>query len=116
MKTKEEIKDWLLENCIDEDGDLILMNLDFSDFDKNIYISNMKVKGNLLQYNQKVQGDLWQSCQEVQGKLLQYSQKVEGDLYQYGQKVKREFITQTLKEDEEYKTNEYGYTYIVKKV
>ena len=32
MKNKEEIKEWLLKNAVDEDGDLNLSELDFSDF------------------------------------------------------------------------------------
>ncbi len=32
MKTKEQIKKWILENCVDSDGDINLSNLDFSDF------------------------------------------------------------------------------------
>ena len=43
-KSKKEIRDWLLENCVDENGDLALMYLDFSDFEGNVYISYMKVK------------------------------------------------------------------------
>ena len=61
MKTKEEIKKWLLENCIDSDGDLDLSGLDFSDFDGDIDMSYMVVKGNLYQDFQKVKGDLYQN-------------------------------------------------------
>ena len=82
MKTKEEIKQWLLENCVDEDGDLDLSNLDFSDFDGNVNIYNMIVKGNLNQSGQVVYGDLWQRCQIVKGDLYQDSQSVDGNLYQ----------------------------------
>lgn len=32
MKTREEIKKWILENCVDGDGDIDLRGLDFSDF------------------------------------------------------------------------------------
>lgn len=71
MKTKEEIKKWLLENCIDENGDLDLRNLDFRDFDGDIYISCMKVKK-----------DLYQGYQAVEGNLYQRGQIVVGDLYQ----------------------------------
>ena len=49
MKTKEQIKKWLLENCVSESGKLDLSGLDFSDFDETVDISKMKVKKNLLQ-------------------------------------------------------------------
>lgn len=59
MKTKEEIRDWLLENAVDHDGDLMLENLDFSDFDGDVYIDCMKVKGDLTQSYQEVKGNLY---------------------------------------------------------
>ena len=71
MKNKEEIRDWLLNNCINENGSLNLSGLDFSDFEVDIDISNMKVKG-----------DLYQSYQKVKGDLYQRNQKVEGDKYE----------------------------------
>ena len=97
-KKREEIKSWLLENCIDENGDLDLMYLDFSDFEGNVDISFMKVKGDLYQHNQRVGRNLYQDYQEVKGDLSQYNQevkanllqgyqKVEGNLYQSNQKV-----------------------------
>lgn len=109
MLSKAEIKKWLLENCVDTNGDLILSGLDFSDFDGDVYISEMKVKNNLFQsyqtvgvnlcqnyqivgkvlyqYNQKVGQSLFQYLQEVGGNLYQDSQKVEGNLWQNYQTV-----------------------------
>lgn len=93
MKTKKEIKKWLLENCVDKDGDLDLSNLDFSDFDRNVFIAGMKVKkdlfqgfqrvnGNLIQHHQKVKGNLYQDCQKVNSNLHQEDQIVEGTIFQ----------------------------------
>ena len=59
MKTKTEIREWLLDNAVDEDGDLDLSGLDFSDFEVDVYIGNMKVQGSLDQCGQKVQGNLY---------------------------------------------------------
>ena len=108
MKTKEEIKQWLLENCI-KDGKLDLSGLDFSDFYGEVDVSCMKVGGNLVQNYQEVSGNLmqndqkvglvlWQSEQTVGSALFQEKQKVGGslwqdrqvvgkDLYQHSQKV-----------------------------
>lgn len=69
MKTKLEIKQWLLENCVEQNGDLDLSGLDFSDFDGDIYINRMIVKGSLYQGKQIVKGNLIQSNQLV-GKNL----------------------------------------------
>lgn len=82
MLSKEEIKKWLLENCINEDGNLDLMNLDFSDFNGNVMINCMTVKKDLFQGCQQVQGNLYQSFQIVGRNLYQKFQKVEGRLYQ----------------------------------
>ncbi len=54
MKSKEEIRDWLLENAVSEYGNLLLRGLDFSDFDGNVYIDYMKVKKDLHQHGKKL--------------------------------------------------------------
>ena len=86
-KKREEIKSWLLENCVDEDGSLDLSELDFSDFEGNVDISYMTVKKSLWQSYQRVEGSLWQSYQTIKGDLFQDNQEVEGDLSQYNQKA-----------------------------
>lgn len=88
MKTTKEIQEWLLENCVDSSGDLNLNDLDFSNFEGNVWIGNMKVKKDLWQHEQEVGGDLRQYSQTVNGTVSQYWQEVGGDLLQYGQKVK----------------------------
>ena len=82
MKSKEEIRDWLLENCVNQSGNLDLSGLDFSDFDGSVYISNMKVKHFLFQDHQQAGEALTQYRQKVEGHLLQYDQTVGEDLYQ----------------------------------
>lgn len=71
MKSKKKIKKWLLNNCIDKNGDLDLTGLDFSDFEGNIDISGMKVKKYLTQKGHVVERDLFQGDQEVKGTLYQ---------------------------------------------
>lgn len=99
MKTREEIKQWILDNCIDEGGDVDLRKLDFSDFDGDVWLSQMKVKKSLYQDHQevgeelyqdeqKVNGDLYQNRQKVGGGLIQAYQKVDGNLRQDHQKIK----------------------------
>ena len=70
MKTIEEIRDWLLANAVDNEGDLILSDLDLSDFDGDVYIDDMKVKKSLHQDCQKVGENLHQDCQKVGGKFI----------------------------------------------
>lgn len=77
MKKIKEIRDWLLENAVDDKGDLILSDLDFSDFDGNVFINNMKVKKSLNQDFQDVGECLWQGYQNV-GKEF-YNHKLKDD-------------------------------------
>src|SRR5690554_4787196 len=81
MSKIDKLRDYLLENYVNEWGDLDLIGLDFSEFDGDILIGGMKVKGDLLQDYQKVQGDLFQGNQTVQGGLFQSRQKVQGNLH-----------------------------------
>ena len=69
MKTKTEIKNWLLENAVDEFGDLMISNLDFSDFEGDVFIHGMKVQGNLIQSHQKVKGNLYNRNNKYGGNL-----------------------------------------------
>ena len=87
MKTINELRDYLLENYVNDIGDLDISCLDFSDFDGDVVLNGMKVKGSLHQDYQDVKGDLWQGNQKVGGDLTQSRQKVGGDLWQNGQKV-----------------------------
>lgn len=100
MKSIEEIRDWLLANAVNNEGDLDLSDLDFSNFDGDVYINKMKVKKNLFQDCQKVGEDLFQKGQEVGKSLYQYYQKIGGSLHQYGQKVGGDFYNHKLNEDE----------------
>lgn len=75
MKTKEEIKRWLLSNCVDDDGDLDLTDLDFSDFGGNVHISGMKVGKSLYQNCQEVGCVLLQDCQKAGMRIEQDNQE-----------------------------------------
>lgn len=68
--TKEELVQLIKENFTDENGHIDLRGLDFSDFNKDIDISNMKVKGNLYQTKQEVGKILFQGGQKVGGKII----------------------------------------------
>ena len=96
MKTKQEIKRWLLENCVTDSGNLNLSDLDFSSFDGDIFINGMQVKHSLYQYSQRVGKDLYQSGQTVGRDLFQYSQSVGVNLF-----------SQKLKEDEVWEDKDY---------
>lgn len=95
--TNEEKRDWLLENCQNENGNLVIRDIDLSDFKGKVILNGWKVggsadlsfwkvKGNLFQRLQTVGENLDQSCQSAKN-LYQGCQKVNGDLYQDCQKV-----------------------------
>ena len=100
MLSKKEIRKWLLKNCIDEFGNLDLSGLDFSGFNGNVIIAEMKVKKDLVSNYQNVGGSLFQGYQKVGrylfqgdqivgGHLTQNYQKVKGDIYQNNQSAYR---------------------------
>ena len=99
MKTKTEIKNWLLDNAVDEHGDLMLDELDFSDFDGNVCIDNMKVKGTLFQHAHEVQGNLFQHGQKVKGNLHNKNNEYGGNLYEEpSRRILKEITTEQLAE------------------
>lgn len=69
--TIKDLEKIMLDNFVNEYGDLYISRLDFSDFDGDVYINIMKVKKNLYQNWQKVGGDLIQDNQKVGGYLRQ---------------------------------------------
>ena len=94
MKTKQEIKKWLLENCLNDNGDLVICDIDLSDFKGNVILNGWKigragyvdlsswdVKGNLYQNGQKVNGNLYQDYQTAKN-IYQSCQRVNGNLDQ----------------------------------
>ena len=87
MKTIKEIRDWLLKNAVDNEGDLYLNGLDLSNFNGNVYINYMKVKKKLYQDCQNVGENLYQDCQNVGENLWQENQNVGKNLWQENQNV-----------------------------
>ena len=79
MKSIGEIKEWLLENAVNDEGDLYLVGLDLSDFDGDVYISSMKVKNDLFQSFQIVGKNLYQTFQNVREDF--YNHKLEKNEY-----------------------------------
>ena len=65
MLSKQEIRDWLLKNAVNDEGNLDLADLDFSDFDGDVLIYNMKVKKSLQQSFQNVGENLHQDFQRI---------------------------------------------------
>lgn len=78
MKTKEEIRDWLLNNCLDEEGNLILSNLDFSNFEGDVYMNGLKVKHSLHLNFQEIGGDVGQVGCTIAGRLYQKGNRING--------------------------------------
>lgn len=92
MLSNEETIKWLKENRRDKKGCLDLRNLDLSKDFKDVYISGLIVKRNLLQGWQTVGCDLDQSNSRVEGSLSQGCHKVKKDIMQSGNVVGRDLI------------------------
>lgn len=80
--TVEELRDLMLENFVDEYGNLCMTGLDFSEFDGDVDIDEMVVKGNLIQCRHRVGGHLYQGNHKVGKNLYQSHQEVGGNLHQ----------------------------------
>ena len=91
-KTITEIRDYLLENRTDKNGDLDLIGLDFSEFEGDVYISWMKVKKNRFSSYNEVEGNNYQSYNKVKGNNYQSYNKVDCDLYDYNNSAKNHKI------------------------
>src|SRR5574344_56015 len=110
--TNDEKRDWLLENCVNDNGDLVICGIDLSKFKGKVVLIDWKIGGNADLSSWVVKGDLDQSCQTVNGdldqswqtakNLYQSRQTVNGDLYQNWQEVSKDLISQKLKEDEKW--------------
>ena len=105
MKTNEEITKWLLENAVNEEGDLSLRGIDLSKFDGNVFITDRKVKKDLSLNDCEVDGDLFQNFQVVNGDLFQDKQYVKGDLWQDNQNVEGDLFSHKLKYPEAWENN-----------
>lgn len=95
MKKINEIRDWLLDNAVDEKGNLVLVGLDFSNFNGNIDlraikakgdvdVSYMDVGGNLAAEGKIVGGNLDQGYNVVSGYINQPYSGAGGDINQPG--------------------------------
>ena len=87
MISPEKFKQFILENCVDDDGDIVIDHIDLSDFNGDVYIRWWAVKNDLFLCCHNVGGNLNQAFQTVGGDLDQCYQKTNGNLYQGTQKV-----------------------------
>lgn len=97
--TKQEIRDFLIKHCLDDNGVLDLSNLDFTGCGiRKVDISAWKVDGNMNQSFQKVNGGLIQDfckadtisqCgQTARRYIFQHESQAGEVILQYGHKAK----------------------------
>ena len=99
---KRKLRDLLLGNCVNEDGNLVICDIDLSDFKGIVMLSGWKVGGSADLSSWEVKGNLYQNGQKVNGNLYQGCQNVNGNLNQGWQKVSKDLVSQKLEEDEEW--------------
>ena len=61
MKSRKEISEWILENCVDSVGVVDLSGMNF--VDRNVIISEMKA--NVIYQNRHEANEIWQSQQKA---------------------------------------------------
>ena len=59
MLTNNEIMEWLLKNAVNDKGNLVLSDLDFSGFKGDIIINNINIDSDLLISNVNIKKDLF---------------------------------------------------------
>ena len=59
MLTNNEIMEWLLKNAVNDEGNLVLSDLDFSGFKGDIIINNINIDSDLLISNINIKKDLF---------------------------------------------------------
>lgn len=81
-KTKEETVKWLLENRIDEDGNINISNLDFGEFKGNLLMDGMRLKRNIDQSQHENEGYIYQYGHKNKGHILQGGHENRDDVLQ----------------------------------
>lgn len=84
---KDELRDLLLENCVNDNGDLVICDIDLSDFKGKVYLTGWKVGGSADLSSWEVKGNLYQDWQKV-GKDLYQSYQTAKNIYQGFQTAK----------------------------
>ena len=84
MKTKKEIKNWILKNCIDKNGDVDLSYLDFENI--NIILSHIKAKS-IYNENQEAKNEIYNKKQKAQ-QINNWSQETKNEIDNSYQKSK----------------------------
>lgn len=59
MLTNNEIMEWLLKNAVNDEGNLVLSDLDFSGFKGDIIVNNINIDSDLLISNINIKKDLF---------------------------------------------------------
>ena len=97
MKTKTQIKKWILENCTNANGIIDLSNLDFGD--KIVILSNLKAKeiynnsqvANII-YNNKQKSDEINNWLQKAKKINNRYQKAKEIIDNSNQKAKKIYV------------------------
>lgn len=95
-KSKEELVDYLLENFVNDKGELDISNLDFQDFKGNINISGIKCEGGIKQGDHESKSYIDQARQKNLGPLFQNYQNNKGDLFSDFPEIKGQSVDYTV--------------------
>lgn len=65
MISKEKLKEFILKNCVNERGNIEMCDLDFSDFEGDVYIEQWTVNGDIHQSGHISYGSIYQEYQNA---------------------------------------------------
>lgn len=88
LSKKEILVQFLLNNYMDEKGNINISDLDFGEFEGAVIITGIKSKGDVFQYWHKNGGDVIQWGHENLGDIAQSKHENAGDIEQYEHKNK----------------------------
>ena len=84
MKSRKEVRDWIIENCVDKQGDIDLMHLDF----ENYRVFTNRMKANEIWQSGHRANFIEQACHEAK-RIDQEAHKSEDVLEGGHQKIKK---------------------------
>ena len=83
--TKKELVHIIIENFVDEDGNINLSGLDFSEYKGDVILNGLKSGGSIYEIHQSAEKDIVQYCQTARKNIMQVCQMAGKEINQIGQ-------------------------------
>lgn len=105
--TKKELVQIIIENFSDEDGNINLSGLDFSEHKGDVILNGLKSSGSIFEIHQSAEKNIVQYCQTARKQIIQVCQMAGKEIIQKGQipyssSKTLDLMTRKIKIDEPY--------------